>query len=332
MPAIPEKLSGRLRRQRSFGSPICPMQTPLQIMLYRFEARGIRAARYRQRRAAGQRLPDLPHPRSAHRGAHRRAARRPDLLGQLPRRQHADVRAQLLPARRAGGRAVLQLHPARPPGLPARAPDLPAHRDELPRASLDTALLLAGVGARYDAAQLRQWVTDARLVKPDTMMPPFGTTQGTHLSVRAQSMLSAEQIDQVLTLAGGVRFIDHLVDAAIPHMSRFTREQGWPLYLGTISGKSSGGTALSAKSPLPAKSRNARVLSSRTTSIFTRGMWARDGRTDFFVISFGFARICLRRRCNVEFPKCMQLFSFQFSIKVPSGHIERTNQKGIIGK
>jgi IclR family transcriptional regulator, mhp operon transcriptional activator len=41
--------------------------------------------------------------------------------------------------------------------------------------------------------------------------------------------------DQVLALAGGVRFIDHLVDAAIPHMSRFTREHGWPLYLGTLS-------------------------------------------------------------------------------------------------
>src|SRR4029450_3683267 len=41
--------------------------------------------------------------------------------------------------------------------------------------------------------------------------------------------------DQVLSLAGGVRFIDHVVDAAIPHMSRFTREQGWPLYLATLS-------------------------------------------------------------------------------------------------
>ena len=41
--------------------------------------------------------------------------------------------------------------------------------------------------------------------------------------------------DQVLALAGGVRFIDHLVDAAIPHMSRFTREHGWPLYLATLS-------------------------------------------------------------------------------------------------
>ena len=41
--------------------------------------------------------------------------------------------------------------------------------------------------------------------------------------------------DQVLSLAGGVRFIDHVVDAAIPHMSRFTADHGWPLYLGTIS-------------------------------------------------------------------------------------------------
>ncbi|MFI5000271.1 MAG: helix-turn-helix domain-containing protein [Reyranellales bacterium] len=47
--------------------------------------------------------------------------------------------------------------------------------------------------------------------------------------------------DHVLTLAGGVRFIDHLVDAAIPHMSRFTSEHGWPLYLATLS---TGGMAI----------------------------------------------------------------------------------------
>ena len=40
--------------------------------------------------------------------------------------------------------------------------------------------------------------------------------------------------DHVLALAGGVRFIDHLVDAAIPHMSRFTAEHRWPLYLATL--------------------------------------------------------------------------------------------------
>jgi IclR family mhp operon transcriptional activator len=39
----------------------------------------------------------------------------------------------------------------------------------------------------------------------------------------------------VLGLAQGIRFIDHFVDVAAPHMRRFTRQHGWPLYLGTIS-------------------------------------------------------------------------------------------------
>ena len=42
---------------------------------------------------------------------------RPDLLGQLSRRQHAHVRAQLLAARSAGGRAVLHVPAARVRGL-----------------------------------------------------------------------------------------------------------------------------------------------------------------------------------------------------------------------
>jgi len=41
--------------------------------------------------------------------------------------------------------------------------------------------------------------------------------------------------DKVLGLAQGIRFVDHLVDVAAPHMSRFTQKYGWPLYLGTIS-------------------------------------------------------------------------------------------------
>jgi IclR family mhp operon transcriptional activator len=41
--------------------------------------------------------------------------------------------------------------------------------------------------------------------------------------------------DRVLGLAGSIRFVDHLVDAAIAHMSRFTAEHGWPLYLATLS-------------------------------------------------------------------------------------------------
>jgi IclR family transcriptional regulator, mhp operon transcriptional activator len=41
--------------------------------------------------------------------------------------------------------------------------------------------------------------------------------------------------DRVLVLASGLRFVDHLVDAASGPMDAFTRETGWPLYLGTIS-------------------------------------------------------------------------------------------------
>ena len=51
----------------------------------------------------------------------RRAARRPRVQRELPRRRHADVRAELLAARQPGRRAVLQLPAPRLRGLPARA-------------------------------------------------------------------------------------------------------------------------------------------------------------------------------------------------------------------
>lgn len=41
--------------------------------------------------------------------------------------------------------------------------------------------------------------------------------------------------DRVLALAAGVRFIDHLVNAAIGPMRAFTTRTGWPVYLGTVS-------------------------------------------------------------------------------------------------
>jgi IclR family mhp operon transcriptional activator len=53
------------------------------------------------------------------------------------------------------------------------------------------------------------------------------------------SRLSRQQgyrlTDRVLGLSESIRFVDHLIDAAIPHMSRFTAEYGWPLYLATLS-------------------------------------------------------------------------------------------------
>ena len=48
------------------------------------------------------------------------APKRPDLRRQLPRRAHADVRAQLLAAGQRGDRAVLHVREPRLDGLPAR--------------------------------------------------------------------------------------------------------------------------------------------------------------------------------------------------------------------
>ena len=57
---------------------------------------------------------------------------------------------------------------------------------------------LEKVAGRYSAEELRQWVNDARKLKPHTLMPPFGTTQGTNSSMRAESILSDEQIGHVV--------------------------------------------------------------------------------------------------------------------------------------
>jgi IclR family mhp operon transcriptional activator len=42
--------------------------------------------------------------------------------------------------------------------------------------------------------------------------------------------------DRVVLLSAGARFVHHVADIAVPEMRRFTRESGWPLYLGTVSG------------------------------------------------------------------------------------------------
>ncbi len=65
-----------------------------------------------------------------------------------------------------------------------------------PQSTLGPAL--DGVARKYSAALLRQWVTDARQVKPQTLMPPFGTTQGTLQRQRATPVLSPEDIDAVV--------------------------------------------------------------------------------------------------------------------------------------
>ena len=57
---------------------------------------------------------------------------------------------------------------------------------------------LQGVGSRHDAATLRQWVSDARVLHPDTLMPPFGAVTDLHAPNREQPLLSTAQIDHIV--------------------------------------------------------------------------------------------------------------------------------------
>ena len=87
------------------------------------------AARRVDQRLGPQVRPRLPRRRLDRLARRGRAAGGPDLLGQLPRRQHADLRAQLLAAGRAGRGAVLQLPPPRVRRLPQGAAVLARGRD-----------------------------------------------------------------------------------------------------------------------------------------------------------------------------------------------------------
>ena len=61
------------------------------------------------------------------------------------------------------------------------------------------------VGLRLDLSRLEQWVSDARLVKPDTLMPPFGTLEGLNLPNPARVILDTNQIRAVALALQGFR-------------------------------------------------------------------------------------------------------------------------------
>lgn len=64
---------------------------------------------------------------------------------------------------------------------------------------------LDGVANRYSVAQLRQWVVDARKLNPNTLMPPFGTSDGTALANPPHPMLTTEDIDKVTATLATLR-------------------------------------------------------------------------------------------------------------------------------
>jgi sulfur-oxidizing protein SoxX len=60
---------------------------------------------------------------------------------------------------------------------------------------------LAGVGARFGAAELKARIADASRINPDTVMPPYGRTSGLHqvaARYRGKPLLSDAQIDDVV--------------------------------------------------------------------------------------------------------------------------------------
>ena len=63
---------------------------------------------------------------------------------------------------------------------------------------------LQGVGKKYSRLELIQWVSDARKIHPDTLMPPYGTLEDIKIPNQSKTMLSPQQIqfvvDALLTL------------------------------------------------------------------------------------------------------------------------------------
>ena len=94
------------------GGFIAPFLDPDLVWDFRLPARAVdqHVGPQVRPRVPGRRLGDLAQPR--------RAARRPRVQRELPRRRHADVRAELLAARQPDRRAVLQLPAPRLRGLP----------------------------------------------------------------------------------------------------------------------------------------------------------------------------------------------------------------------
>jgi IclR family mhp operon transcriptional activator len=88
--------------------------------------------------------------------------------------------------------------------------------------------------SRRRASTLGTLVAETGLPRP-TVVRLLHTLVALGYAVRISRDHGYRLTDRVLGLTASLRFLDHLVDAAIPHMSRFTSEHGWPLYLATLS-------------------------------------------------------------------------------------------------
>jgi IclR family transcriptional regulator, mhp operon transcriptional activator len=88
--------------------------------------------------------------------------------------------------------------------------------------------------SRRRTSTLSVLVEETALPRP-TVVRMLHTLAALGYAQRVSRQQGYRLTDRVLGLSGSIRFVDHLVDAALPHMSRFTSEHGWPLYLATLS-------------------------------------------------------------------------------------------------
>jgi len=88
--------------------------------------------------------------------------------------------------------------------------------------------------SRRRTSTLSVLVAETGLPRP-TVVRLLHTLMALGYAQRVSRLQGYRLTDLVLGLSGSIRFVDHLVDAALPHMSRFTSEHGWPLYLATLS-------------------------------------------------------------------------------------------------
>ena len=87
--------------------------------------------------------------------------------------------------------------------------------------------------SRRRSSTVSTLVQETRLPKP-TVLRLLQTLSAIGYVQRVSRQDGYRLTDRVLGLSESIRYVDHLVDAAIPHMSRFTAEHGWPLYLATL--------------------------------------------------------------------------------------------------
>ena len=67
---------------------------------------------------------------------------------------------------------------------------------------------MKGAGARWSEGQLRLRIVDARVLNPDTIMPPYYTTdglKGVAPAFAGKTLLTAEQIEDVVAFLTTLR-------------------------------------------------------------------------------------------------------------------------------